>query len=166
MKNYLLIFVATIFFASCNQNPGANQADGIDSTTINKENIVTTNANPSSSLDFIKSREGKTATEAGMFDDSVLITRLKDLLGNEYQYFKEHWNVQTPIEKENNIYTASGCKQTDCPSYFSIVYFDVEKNNLNVLIKRGLLFKLFTEKGEISLPEGMKKNQNIIRVKA
>ena len=166
MKNYFLIFAATILFSACDQNTGTDGAAASDSSYIKKENIITTNATPSSTLDFIKSWDGKTAMEAGMFEDSVLVTRLKDLLGNEFQYFQENWNVQTPIEKENNIYTASGCKQSDCPSYFSIVYFDVENNNINVLIKRGLLFKLFTEKGEIPLPEGMKKNQNIIRVNA
>ena len=167
MKNYFLIFAATILFTACDQNTVTNgAASGSDSSYIKKENIITTNANPSSTLDFIKNWNGKTAMDAGMFEDSVLVARLKDLLGNEFQYFQENWNVQTPIEKENDIYTASGCKQNDCPSYFSIVYFDVENNNINVLIKRGLLFKLFTEKGEIQLSEGMKKKQNIIRVNA
>ena len=166
MKNSILIFATLILFSACNQNSGDAQTDGTDSSYIKKENIITTNANPTSSLNFIKNWNGKTAMEAGMFEDSVLVTRLKDLLGNEYQYFQENWNVQTPIAKEKDIYTASGCKQSDCPSYFSIVYFDVENNNINVLIKRGQLFKLFTEKGEIPLPEGMKKKQNISRVKA
>lgn len=166
MKNYILIFAAAILFTACNNKNNKEQSSGSDSSYINKENIITTNANPSSSLDFVKSWDGKTALEAGMFEDSVLVTRLKDLLGNEYPYFQENWNVQTPIEKENNIYTASGCKQNDCPSYYSIVYFDVENNNINVLIKRGLLFKLFTEKGEISLPAEMRKNQNIVRENA
>ena len=166
MKNYILIFAAAILFTACNTNTNSEQSSGSDSSYIKKENIITTNANPSSSLDFIKNWSGKTAMEAGMFEDTVLVTRLKDLLGNEFQYFQENWNVQTPITKENNIYTASGCKQNDCPSYYSIVYFDVENNNINVLIKRGLLFKLFTEKGEIPLPAEMKKEQNIIRENA
>lgn len=166
MKNYFLIFASLILFSACNTNSGTEQSPGSDSSYIKKENIVTTNANPTTSLDFIKDWDGKMPMEAGMFEDKVLVTRLKDLLGNEFQYFQENWNVQTPIEKEGNIYTASGCKQNDCPSYFSIVYFDIENNNINVLIKRGLLFKLFTEKGEIPLPEEMKKNQNIIRANA
>lgn len=165
MKNYFLI-IAVILFSACNSNSGTEQSAGSDTSYIKKENIVTTNANPTSTLEFIKDWDGKMPMEAGMFDDTVLVTRLKDLLGNEFQYFRENWNVQTPIEKENNIYTASGCKQNDCPSYFSIVYFDIENNNINVLIKRGLLFKLFTEKGEIPLPAKMKKNQNIIRANA
>ena len=87
-------------------------------------------------------------------------------MGNEYPYFHENWNVQTPIEEENNIYSASGCKQHDCPSYYSVVYFDVAKNNINVLIKRGVHFKLFTEKGEIVLTENMKKTRATIRENA
>ena len=166
MKNYFLIFATILSFSACNSNSGSEQSAGSDSSYITKENIVTTNANPATSLEFIKDWDGKMPMEAGMFKDTVLVTRLKDLLGNEYQYFQENWNVQTAIEKENNIYTASGCKQDDCPSYFSIVYFDVPGNNINVLIKRGLLFKLFTEKGEIPLPKEMRKNQNIIRVNA
>lgn len=166
MNKYLLIFAAAFVFSACDQNSGTDKGTNADSSRIKNENIITTNATPTTSLEFIKNWDGKTAMEAGMFEDSVLVTRLKDLLGNEYQYFQENWNVQTPIHKESDIYTASGCKQNDCPSYYSIVYFDIKNNNINVLIKRGLLFKLFTEKGEIPLPAEMKKDQNIIRANA
>ena len=166
MKKCLLVIATAFLFSACDQNSASKKTSGNDSSYINKENIITTNANPTTTLDFIKNWDGKMPMEAGMFKDSALVSRLQNLLGNEYRYFQENWNVQTAIEKENNIYTASGCKQNDCPSYYSIVYFDVENNNINVLIKRGLLFKLFTEKGEIPLPEKMKKNQNIVRENA
>ena len=166
MKKNLLIFATAFLFTACDQNTANDHASSKDSSGIGHENIITTNASPATTLEFIKNWEGKTALEAGMFGDTVLVARLKDLLGNEYQYFQENWNVQTAIQKENNIYTASGCKQNDCPSYYSIVYFDVKNNNINVLIKRGMLFKLFTEKGEIPLPESLKKDQNIIRANA
>ncbi len=166
MKKYLLIFAVAFLISACGQNSGTDPASGADSSYINEENIITTNVTPTSSLEFIKKWDGKTALEAGLFEDTVLVARLNDLLKNEFQYFRENWNVQTPIHQENDIYTASGCKQNDCPSYYSIVYFDIENNNINVLIKRGLLFKLFTEKGEIPLPAEMKKDQNIIRAHA
>ncbi|MEO6683498.1 MAG: hypothetical protein ABIN48_11815 [Ginsengibacter sp.] len=167
MKRYFLISLSALIFFSCNStNTETDQADIPDTSFIKKENIITRNSKPSTSLNFIKNWDGKTAREAGMFEDSTLVNRLSILLGNEYQYFQENWNVQTPIEKEKGIYTASGCKQHDCPTYYSIVYFDIENNNINVLIKRGLLYKLFTEKGEIPLPSQMKKNQNIIRANA
>ncbi len=164
MKKYFLIITTAFLIISCNENGKTDQASGADSSII--ENIVNRNITPTSSLDFIENWNGKTAMEAGMFEDSLLVKRLENLLGNEFQYFKENWNVQTPIQKVQGIYSASGCNQSDCSSYYSIVYFDVKNNNINVLIKRGIHSKLFTEKEEIPLPEGMKKDQNVIRAKA
>lgn len=162
MKKILIILAAAFQLTACNQsssNPDADSASGI-------KNVITTGVNPVTKLDFVEKWEGKTAREAGMFQDSTLVQRLQELLGNEYQYFQENWNVQTPIVKEKNIYSASGCKQHDCSSYNSIVYFDVKNNNINVFIKRGPYFKLFTEKGPIDLPEQFKKEQGVIRQNA
>lgn len=164
MHKFYFILVCSFIFFSCNNQDTSQKETASDPT--GRENVIITNANPSSTLNFVQKWEGKTALEAGMFSDSLLVNRLKDLLGNEFPYFQENWNVQTPIEKENNIYSASGCKQHDCSSYYSVVYFDVAQNNLNVLIKRGIHFKLFTEKGEIHLPENMKKTQATIRENA
>lgn len=164
MKKYLLIISTTLIFFSCNENGKTEKASGADSSNI--ENVVNRNIIPTTSLEFIKDWNGKTALEAGMFEDSILVKRLEDLLGNEFQYFKENWNVQTPIENEKDIYSATGCKQNDCPSYYSVVYFDVKNNNINVLIKRGIHYKMFTENGEIPLPAEMKKNQTTIRANA
>lgn len=159
MKKIFLILSAAFLLYACNENSGKEKTEESPSVV---ENVITTNARPSGTLDVIKQWEGKTAREAGLFKDSLLIHRLQDLLGKEYQYFQENWNVQTPITRENNVYTASGCKQHDCASYNSVVYFDTENNNINVLIKRGALFKLFTEKGPMDLPTEMKKEQQII----
>lgn len=164
MKKYFLIFATSFLLFSCNENGDTDKNSGSDSSTF--ENVINRKIVPSSSLKFIEKWNGKTAREAGMFEDTILVTRLENLLGNEFQYFKEYWNVQTPIEKEQQIYTASGCKQNDCPSYYSVVYFDLKNNNINVLIKRGIHFKLFTENGEILLPAEMKKVQNTIRANA
>jgi hypothetical protein len=164
MKKYFLIIATSFLLFSCNENQNTDKNSGSDSSSF--ENVINRNITPSSSLKFIENWNGKTAREAGMFEDTILVTRLENLLGNEFQYFKEYWNVQTPIEKEQQIFTASGCKQNDCPSYYSVVYFDLKNNNINVLIKRGIHFKLFTENGEIPLPAEMKKGQNIIRANA
>lgn len=168
MKYFVLIFSALCVLSACSDqakktNPEESEPQN---SFINKENIIVTHATPVTSLAFIEKHEGKTAREAGMFNDSTLVIRLQDLLKNEYPYFQENWNVQTPIEAEKGIYTASGCKQNDCSSYYSIIYFDVANNNINVLIKRGMHYKLFTENGEIQLPDGMKKNQSVIRANA
>lgn len=164
MKKYFLIFTVMIFLWSCNDQGKTEKDNSADSTFL--ENVINRNSEPGTSLNFIENWNGKTAREAGMFEDTLLVKRLENLLGNEYQYFQENWNVQTPIVKEEQIYAATGCKQNDCPSYYSIVYFDVKNNNINVLIKRGTHYKLFTEKGEIPLPAEMKKDQNIIRENA
>jgi hypothetical protein len=164
MKKYFLIIATSLLLISCNEKGKTEEAAGADSPFV--ENIVRRNIVPTSSLEFIENWNGKTAMEAGMFEDSVLVKRLENLLENEFQYFKENWNVQTPIQKVQGIYSASGCKQNDCSSYYSVVYFDVKNNNINVLIKRGIHSKLFTENGEIPLPEELKEDQRTIRANA
>lgn len=158
MKKAFLILSTVVLLFGCKSQEN-NEQNEVENTI---DHIITTNAKPGTSLDIIKKWEGKTAREAGLFNDSVLVQRLQDLLGKEYMYFQENWNVQTPITEEKNIYTASGCKQHDCASYNSVVYFDVKNNNINVLIKRGPQFKLFTEKGPMDLPKEMKKEQQVI----
>ncbi len=164
MKKYIFLISTCLLLISCNNNGNTNQASGADSVVT--ENVVNKHIVPTTSLEFVEKWNGKTAMDAGMFEDSTLEKRLEDLLGSEYSFFKENWNVQTPIEKEQNIYSASGCKQNDCSSYYSVVYFDVKNNNINVLIRRGIHSRLFTENGEIILPAKMKKNQSTIRAKA
>lgn len=154
----MIFIVACVAVWSCDSGTRAG-ADGASDTT---EHIVTTHATPVTSLKVVEDWVGKTAREAGFFEDSVLQQRLRDLLGKEYPYFRENWNVQTPIVREDQIYTASGCKQHDCASYNSVVYFDVENNNLNVLIVRGAQYKIFTEKGLMNLPKNLKEEQKII----
>ena len=164
MKNFFLLISTSLLLFACNENGKTEKAAGADSPFV--ENVVNRNIVPTSSLGFIENWNGKTSMEAGMFDDSVLVKRLENLLGNEFQYFRENWNVQTPIQKVDGIYSASGCKQNDCSSYYSVVYFDVKNNKINVLIKRGIHSKLFTENGEILLPEELKKDQTTIRAQA
>ena len=149
-----------IFFLSligCNNNKNESNAlpgsDTLGSNNLSKVDIEI------DSLNFIKSWIGKTAKEVSMFDNSVLQRRFLALLGpEEYTLLKNNWMVQTPFEEESGIYSASGCKQHDCPSYHVIMYFDVANNNINIAMFKNNNFRMYAEKGEIILPDGMQKD--------
>lgn len=159
-----IIFALLLSFSLFSCNNGDNKLDAVpaaDSISIKSEIIK---KDSTQSLGFISAWKGKTASEAGFFEDTLIQTRLIDLIGaDEYTSLKSNWNVQTPFTEENGIYSASGCKQNDCPSYHAIFYCDTAGNNINLLIFKNKNSKIYTEKGEIDLPEQMKQEMQITK---
>lgn len=156
----ILIFALFLSLYSCN-----NEANHVESVTnIDSSFSDSTILKPDSSLtslDFIRDWKGQYPQQVNMFENSTIQNRLSELLKAEYDLLKINWNVQTPFEEENGIFTTSGCQQHDCPSYHSIVYFDINNNNINVVIMKDKEYKLFVEKDTILLPQSMKKDLEI-----
>ena len=154
MKVILLGMVFFLALIGCNNNrnesnkPAASDTLGI--TTPTRVDIEI------DSLDFIKKWKGKTVEEVSMFDNKLLQHRFLALLGpEEYTLLKSNWMVQTPFEEESGIYSTSGCKQHDCPSYHVIFYFDIANNNINIALFKNKNFRMYAEKSEIQLPPEM-----------
>ena len=154
MTIFGIVFLFT--FAGCTNNNTQSGVPAVDSLQMNAPIKVD---NQIDSLDFIKGWKGKMADEVIMFDNPILQQRFLALLGpEEYTLLKSHWMVQTPFIEEGGIYSASGCKQNDCPSYHVVVYFDVANNNINIALFKNKNFRMYSEKGEINLPPGMQKD--------
>ncbi|MEO6134898.1 MAG: hypothetical protein ABIP35_07075 [Ginsengibacter sp.] len=160
MQRFFLACLSVLVLYSCNQQSQTNPVNTNDTLGIVAPAMP---AIDSSSLELIKKWKGKTAEEVNMFGDSIIAGRLSNLLGQEYLLMKANFNVQTPFEEENGIYNATGCRVHDCPSYQSFVYFDINHNNINIVIMKNKEITFYIEKDTIQLPPRMKKDLEITK---
>jgi hypothetical protein len=180
MRHYNLtiliaILVTTFTLGSCNQ---ANKLDDKDKALIEKENELlkkerlkkeqelnqktskTTTDNSTikepdnstlNNLDFLKKLNGKYPWEVKLFNNSALMQRLKKLLGNSrFNFLKETWYLENPMEFTNNIFVASGCEQHNCGSTNFIIVYDFSNNVLYAGIREQDKVKTYSEDGSNS----------------
>jgi len=170
--------VATFTLTSCNQTSKSDDKDKAltekENELLKKENdllkkeqelnqksakTITENStvkqqpdNPTSNnLDFLKKLNGKYPYEVKLFDNSALMQRLKKLLGDSrYNFLKETWAVETPIEFANNIFVASGCQAHNCGSTNFIIAVDFSNNVMYAGIREEDKVKTYSEDGSNS----------------
>ncbi len=117
-----------------------------DNSTIKQPDNSTLN-----NLDFLKKLNGKYPYEVKLFENTALMQRLKKLLGNSrYNFLKETWAVETPMEFANNIFVASGCQAHNCGSTNFIIVFDFSNNVMYVGIREEDKVKTYSEDGSNS----------------
>lgn len=122
-------------------------------TSKEETNTITTviqQTNNSSNLDFLKSTNGKYPYEIKLLKNSILTQRLEKLIGNRYNFLKETWAVETPIEVKDNIFVAFGCQAHNCGSTNFIIIIDFNKNILYAGIRENDIVKLYSEDGSDS----------------
>lgn len=161
MTRYFYGCFLAFIIISCNGNKQGSQPSSVDTSRKDSTQAAKLYAPPS--IEYVRGWVGKYPSDVNMFGDSVLRQRMLKLLKGEYELFKTNWNVQTPFVEDSSIVSTSGCKQHDCPSYHSIIYFDVVNNQINIAILKDKQYKLFTEMDTIVLPASMKKDYEIIR---
>ncbi|MND87840.1 hypothetical protein D3C80_798490 [compost metagenome] len=166
-KTILTTIVLITMLSACGSRTPKN-AETADSIMTSEDTAFTDSAavtaeNPAvqSNLAYLKNEVGKIPYEAKLFDNEVLTTRLKALLGIEYDVMVKNWNVETPITSENEIIHTSGCKKHDCPGDAYDLYIDLKNDNINVYNMRGSKLILYKEKEEIALSGEMAKELNI-----
>ena len=122
----------------------------IDVTTDNSiekqsENSILDN------LDFLKRLNGKYPYHVKLLDNSALAKRLIKLLGNSrYNFLKENWDVETPMEFKNNIFVASACQAHACGYTEFIIVFDFSKNVMYASIREEGNVRTYSEDGSYS----------------
>ncbi|MDP1726238.1 MAG: hypothetical protein Q8M15_05600 [Bacteroidota bacterium] len=185
----LIAIIVTIFtLTSCNQTNKSDDKDKAltekENELLKKENellkkeqelnkkstkTTTDNSNvkqqPSNSisnnLDFLKKLNGKYPYEVKLFDNSILKQRLKKLLGNSrYNFLKETWAVETPMEFANNIFVASGCQAHNCGSTNFIIVVDLTNNVMYAGIREEDKVKTYSEDGSNSPKVNEWENEN------
>jgi len=173
----IAILVTTFTLGSCNQ---ANKSDDKDKALIEKENELlkkenellkkeqelnqktskTTTDNSTikqpdnstlNNLDFLKKLNGKYPYDVKLFNNSALMQRLKKLLGNSrFNFLKETWAVETPMEFTNNIFVASACQAHACAYTEFIIVYDFSNNVMYAGIREEGKVKTYSEDGSNS----------------
>ena len=111
--------------------------------TFGFENIITKN-------------KGKYPSDINFFENNEIAERIKELTKDRFVDIVNNFNVQSPIVSENRIYKFTGCKQHNCPLFFTTILFDASKDNIQVIIDKNGEIQEFNEKGKINLTESLR----------
>lgn len=98
-------------------------------------------------LEFLISTNGIYPKDMNLLDDSILRKRLKNLIGNSYNFLVSNWDVENPIVVKNNIFVAFGCQSHNCDSTNFIIIMDFSKNILYCGVRENNNVKSFSEDG-------------------
>lgn len=120
-KNF---FIVLVFFSIC---INAQQKKAITSTA------------KSNNLSYMKSYNDKYPFEVKLIEKKgAFRTRLQKLMGKEkFQDLEDFFNVESPITIKNNVMIAYGCMQHNCDGFYFKIFYDFNKDIINVGIKEG-----------------------------
>ena len=122
MKN--IFFIVLVFFSIC---INAQKKKAITSTV------------KSNNLSYMKSYNDKYPFEVKLIEKKgAFRTRLQKLMGKEkFQDLEDFFNVESPITIKNNVMIAYGCMQHNCDGFYFKIFYDFNKDIINVGIKEG-----------------------------
>lgn len=163
MKNILPLFVLMTAVLGCDisrfvNSGGDNSKSAKPTPTVDAKpsptgtpTVVPTRAG-SGFIDVLKKAKGKYPYQVKLLDIPDLNARLKKLLGSNFAAMKKYWNVETPIEIENDILMTSGCEAHNCSSNHYLLFIDLKSDDINVYHLEDGETKHYYERGEIKLP--------------
>ena len=101
-----------------------------------KTNISSTK---STSLSYLKNYNDKYPFEVKLIEKKgAFRNRLQKLMGKQkFQDLEDFFNVETPITIKNNVMIAYGCMQHNCDGFYFKIFYDFNKDIINVGIKEG-----------------------------
>ena len=170
----ITVFATTFTSTSCHYNGNSDEKDKAltekESELLKKENellkkeqelnqkssastteyyaINQPNNSSSNNLDFLKELNGKYPYEVNLFENEAFNQRLKNLLGNKsYNFLKETWSIESPIEFSDNIFVASGCQEHNCGFTNFIIVVDFSKNIMYAGIREEDYVETYSEDG-------------------
>ena len=105
---------------------------------LNKKKTNTSTAK-STSLSYMKNYNDKYPFEVKLIEKKgAFRTRLQKLMGKEkFQDLEDFFNVESPITIKNNVMIAYGCMQHNCDGFYFKIFYDFNKDIINVGIKEG-----------------------------
>jgi len=106
----------------------------------------------STSLSYMKNYNDKYPFEVKLIEKKgAFRTRLQKLMGKEkFQDLEDFFNVESPITIKNNVMIAYGCMQHNCDGFYFKIFYDFNKDIINVGIKEGENpIEILGEKGNI-----------------
>lgn len=159
MKSLFLVITAIFVFfeISCTRNINqdiAKKSSGdqnkllkIDSTNIEYkiDTIQSKNANEVPikkdsterilNLNFLKDYNGKYPYEVKLLENKIIIEEITNLIGEKFSYLKKIWNVEVPMEINNDVFVASACKAHDCGYTNAIIVIKLDTGEFFVGIR-------------------------------
>lgn len=106
---------------------------GLISNENERENISNYPASKTNmEFEYLKELDGVYPYEINLFEQQVFSQRLKEVLGNKYDFFIENFNVQTPIKIKDDFFIANGCQQHNCGFRNFTIIYDFSKDIMNV----------------------------------
>ena len=170
MRNTLLACFCVFAAMGCgflsnlgNKNGSNNPSEGTTASPEAKPtaspSVAETKPSPpkASMIPLLKKSAGKYPYEIKLLDNAELKDRLTKLLGKDFAAMKAHWNVETPMEIEGEIFKASACEAHNCGANNYVVFVDMNGDNINVFHIEDSRTKHYFEKGEIKLPSKFAK---------
>jgi hypothetical protein len=169
------IFLVGICFTSCNQSGKPREQDKEsmvkENEQLQKENEIlkkelehkqslsnqasenrpdgTDQKDPGSTgnLDFMKTLTGKYPYEVKLFDNPVLASRLKILLGDRFDFLKSIWETQTPVEINGDLFYAWAMKAHSGGDPGAVLMVDFSKDVVFAGIRENGEEMLYSEDG-------------------
>ena len=164
MKRYfaIAIFVALCFACKLGSTENSKTLNTSSSPNNSRPTTMSSPINTATktenSLVSLKSSKDKTASQIKLWQNKDVSGRLEKLMGADYATMKKFWNVETPLEVEENVLMLTGCEQHNCGDNQYLIYIDTANDNINVFhVGEGKL-KPYKEKGEIKLPKNFAKD--------
>ncbi|MBB6680830.1 hypothetical protein H4O20_05185 [Aequorivita sp. 609] len=143
MKKYLLLFLP-LTLLSCLQEPkkeiNTNYIQEINTELIPEKPII-----KDSNLTFLKSFNGKYPNEAKIFENKKFTDRLKSVLGSKYEYLIETWQVEKPIEIDDNFFISWACQKHNCYNTNFIIIYNFEKDIIEIGIREEMNTSVFSD---------------------
>ena len=98
-----------------------------------------TSISKSTGLSYMKNYNDKYPFEVKLIEKKgAFRTRLQKLMGKEkFQDLEDFFNVESPITIKNNVMIAYGCMQHNCDGFYFKIFYDFNKDIINVGIKEG-----------------------------
>lgn len=151
----IFLLMMTVVFVSCRENKFENQEKTKIEATQSGELEVTDEPALKVLNQIVDNEEKYPRADLNIFADEEISVRLKNILGEDYDQVVENFNTETPIVSEGKIYKFTGCKEHDCPAFFTTVLYDAESDNLNVLIEENGKTRVFDEDGKIKASKAL-----------
>ncbi len=169
-KRFLLFALASLAI-SCGSATSNSSTPNRSNTTVAKTNVNAVNSVPYSQTEnaysFAQNSElgtlapsgknakeliGKTMTEAKLFENKKVYSRLRDLMGADYLTMRKSWNVETPIKKFGDFLMMTGCERHNCGENRYAIVMDMGTSDINVFHFEMGKSKVWNNGYEIKLP--------------
>jgi hypothetical protein len=137
--NNIILLMLMSAAVSCNNSSHHTETKAPD-TTIKPQKEETRGG-----LEFLRDDADKYPADVKLLENPVFSKRLKALTGDRYQFLKETWAVEVPIEVKDDVFAAKACMAHNCGSTNFIVVVNLASDKMYAGIREDDKVKLYGE---------------------